>query len=162
MPLLVIKVGSGVLVVAEEVGHVAFESIPKPELVLLYQGKKSLVLDRVLVANDQELLVVLEQLRDILAEQREGWVGYHDVCLLQQFDGLRAAEVAVTLQRDDPDLRGVGDVVVVPVPVVLKVYGLFGVVLAEEVDFLTLVARGDELLQSQLLEVVGEVVEEVA
>ena len=61
------------------------------------------------------------ELRHVLAEQRERRVGHDDVRLLEQLDALRAAEVAVALQRLDADLFGVGDVVAVLVAVVLKV-----------------------------------------
>ena len=105
---------------------------------------------------------MLDQLSHVLTEQREGRVGHHDVCLLEQFDGFLATEVAVTLERLDPNLLGVGDIVAVSVARVLELDRLLGVVLAEEIDLLVPVASRDELLQAQLLEVVGEVVEEVA
>ena len=76
---------------------------------------------------------MLDQLRHVLAEQRERRVGDHDVGLLEQLDALRAAEVAVALERLDADLLGVGDVVAVLVALVLEVDRLLGVVLAEEV-----------------------------
>jgi hypothetical protein len=89
-------------------------------------------------------------------------VGHHDVCLLKQFDALSAPEVPVAPEGLDPDLFGIGNVVAVLVPLVLEVDGLLRVVLANEICVLALVASGDELPESQLLEVVGEVMEEVA
>ena len=73
-----------------------------------------------------------------------------------------AAEVAIALQRLDAHLIWVGNVVLVRVALVLQVDRLLGVVLTEEVGVLTLVTSGDQLLQTQLLEVVREVVEKVA
>ena len=37
---------------------------------------------------------MLNELRDVLAEEREGWVGSHDVCLFQERDALGTAKVA--------------------------------------------------------------------
>ena len=56
----------------------------------------------------------------------------------------------------------VGDAVVVLVAVVVEVDSLFRRVLAEQVGVAILVAGGDQLFQLQLLEVVREVVKEVA
>ncbi len=41
---------------------------------------------------------------DILPEEGEGRIRDHDVRLLQEFDGLRAAEIAVAFQEVDLDL----------------------------------------------------------
>ena len=110
----------------------------------------------------QELLLILHQLRYRLAEERERRVGHHDVRLLEQFDALGAAEVAVAPQGADADLFGIGHTVGVAVAQVFQPNGLLVVVAAEEVGVLVLVASGDEAFQAQLLEAVGKVAEEVA
>ena len=55
----------------------------EPKLVILDERKDLLVGDRILVANDQELLVMFDQLGDILPEQRERRVRDYDVGFLQ-------------------------------------------------------------------------------
>lgn len=62
----------------------------------------------------------------------------------------------------DADLVAVGEVVAALVAVVDEADGLFGVVPAEQVHILILVAGGDQLLESKFLEVVRKVVEEIA
>ena len=61
-----------------------------------------------------------------------------------------------------PISAGSGDAVVVLVAVVFEVDSLFRCVLAEQIGVAILVAGGDQLFQFQLLEVVREVVEEIA
>ena len=67
---------------------------------------------------------MLHQLRHVLAEQAEWWVGYNDVGLAEQVHALRAAEVAVAFQRPHFDLMGVGHPVAVLVALVFQPHGL--------------------------------------
>src|SRR5262249_1626651 len=120
------------------------------------------VADRVLVPNDHELLFVLEELRNVLAKQGEWWIRDDDVCLLKEFNGLVAPEVPVALEVLDADALGIRNHGIAELTFVFEIDGLFGVVLAEQVAVLVLVARRDELLEAELLEVVRKVVEEVA
>jgi len=114
-----------------------------------------------LTSENQELLSELHQLRDIFAEERERRVRDDDVRLHQQFDAFGRAEVAVTLQLVDADLLRIGNAVAVLVAVVDERDRALAVVLRKEVRRLVLVARRDEALQPQRLELEGEVVEEV-
>ena len=136
-------------------------ALPHPHLVLHEKREDFLIRDGIHVSDDEKLLTVLHQLRHVFAEEREGWVGHHDVCLLEQADALLRAEVTVSVQRVDAYFCGVGNVVAVPVAVVDQINGLLAGVLAEEVHVLILVARGDEAAKAQKLEVVGKIGEEV-
>ena len=69
----------------------------KPNLVGHDQREHLLVLQRIHIPDDQKLLLVLHELRDILAEQRERRIGDDDVGLLQKLDALAAPEVAIAL-----------------------------------------------------------------
>lgn len=62
----------------------------------------------------------------------------------------------------DADFVRVGDAIVILVAVVFEVDSSFARVLAEQIGVAILVAGGDQLFQLQLLEVVGEVVKEIA
>ncbi|MDE0066482.1 MAG: hypothetical protein OXN44_06380 [Acidimicrobiaceae bacterium] len=87
---------------------------PEAHLAVLDEREGFLVGDRVLLAEDQELLAVLDKLGDVLAEQAERRVGHHDVGLFQQRRALRATEIAVTFKAD----HGVSHVSEHPVNVV--------------------------------------------
>ena len=112
--------------------------------------------------NDEELLAILEKLRDVLAEEREGRIRDDDIGLPEQLNTLGTAEVDIALQGVDANLLWVGHVVAVAITVVDEVDRPLAGILAEEVRCLALVAGGDEAAQPQLLEVVGEVGEKVA
>jgi len=62
----------------------------------------------------------------------------------------------------DTDCLWVWNAALVIVSTVFKVNGVFSIVPAEQVTTLILVADGDQLLEAQLLEVVREIVKEVA
>ncbi len=113
------------------------------------------------MTDDEELLFKLHQLRDIFSEERERRIRDDDVGLHHQFNALGRAEVAIALQLVDADLLRIGNAVSVPVSVINERDCALAVVLREEVRRLVLVARRDEPLQTQRLELIGEVVEEV-
>ena len=138
------------------------EPIAKPYAVIHEQGEYLLVRDGILVSDDQKLLLVLHELRDILAEQRERRIGDDDVGLLQELNAFGAAEIAVPLELPDRHLVVVDDQVAVPVALVDLADRPFAVALREKIDILALVARRDKTLKLEFLEVVGEVLEEVA
>ena len=132
---------------------------------------------------------MLHELRDVLAEQRERRVGDDDVGFFEERDALGAAEVAagvfvVALEGDagglvaleeELDVGHVGGAVAVLVLHVVEDdgqgFGLLPLAVALVVfreqgqlpgDGGAVVAGGDELLQAELVEVGGEVLEEVA
>ena len=115
-----------------------------------------------MISNNQEFLLILHQLRYILAKKGEGRVGHHDIRLLQQFDALGAAEISISYQETDTDLLGIGHTIAVVVSRIFKPDGLLLVVAAEEFGVLVLVACGNEPFETQLLEAVCKIVEEVA
>ena len=160
-----------------------------PHLVLFDEREDLLVGDRVLVADNQELLPVLHELRYVLTEQRERRVGDDDVGFLEERDALGAAEVApgvsvVALERFAGGLVAleeyldVGHVRRAVAVLVLDVVeddgqrlGLLPLAVALVVfrkqrhlsrNGRSVVAGGDELLHAELVEVGGEVLEEVA
>ena len=116
----------------------------------------------VLIANNQELLVVFNQLCNVLSKQRERRICHNDVCLFKQFDTLLATEIAVAFQWLYANLLCVWYAVAVLVAFVYKIHSLLALVLAEQIHILILVASGYEFLQAEKLEVVGEISEEVA
>ena len=116
----------------------------------------------VLIANNQELLVVFNQLCNVLSKQRERRIGHNDVCLFKQFDTLLATEIAVAFQWLYANLLCIWCAVAVLVAFIYKIHSLLALVLAEQIHILILVASGYEFLQAEKLEVVGEVSEEVA
>ena len=134
---------------------------PQPYFILNNQWKDFFVGYRILISNNQELLLILHQLRYILAKKGEGRVGHHDIRLLQQFDALWATEIPVSFQWTDTDLLGIGHAVAVAVAGVFQPYGLLLVIAAEEFRILIFVARGDETLHAKLLEAVCKIMEEV-
>lgn len=71
----------------------------KPEHIVLNQPEYFFVGNSVLAAEDEELLFMFNKLHDILTKQRKGRVGGYDVGLLQQADTLGRAEVAVPFQQ---------------------------------------------------------------
>ncbi|WP_240520536.1 hypothetical protein, partial [Glutamicibacter sp. BW77] len=93
---------------------------------------------------------------------RERGVRDNNVCLLKQVDAFRAAKVSVTFEWFNADFLGVRNQVPVLVSLVLKVHSLFSVILAEQIRLLALITSGYEFFELQLLEVVAEVMEEIA
>ena len=142
------------------------------------------------VPDDQELLPVLHELGDVLAEEGEGRVGDHDVRLFQERDALGAAEVAagvlVVAFQGCPGglvpLEEELDVVDVRRAVSVLVFHIVedrrrapwasgachcprcipGTSVLCAGDGGAVVAGGDELFEAELVEVGGEVLEEVA
>lgn len=165
--------------------------VAQPQAIIPQQWESLLVGDGVLIADDDESLVMLHERRHILAEQRERRIGHDDVRLIEQFEALAATEVAravdaVAVQLGQFVLAGVEQVFDV-VHIQPSVAG--GV--AEDVDdglvrpavssrilvhviveqgWLVLaagdggarVAGGDELLQPEGVEVQCEVLKEIA
>ena len=118
-------------------------------------------MDRIFISNDDELLPVLNQLRHIFAEKREGRVCDDDVGLLEEFYALRRAEVTVALKLADAYFLRVGNAVSVSVAKVFQPNRPLAVMAGKEVALLVLVAGGDEPFQPQRLKLVGEVVKKV-
>ena len=69
-----------------------------------------------MVPNDEELFLVLYELRDVFTEEGERRIGDDDIGFLEEFDALGRAEVAVALEaREDvlavlDEVFDVGDV----------------------------------------------------
>ena len=155
-----------------------------PQFVVLDERKDLLEGDRILVPDDQEPLFVVHELRDVFAEEGEGRVGDHNVRLLQQPHALGAAEVTApgeacarvgVLLQEQLDVFDAGSAISVDILHFLDLdgdrLGLLAlaiplVVLTERElspgDRGTVVAGGDELLEAELVEVGGEVLEEIA
>ena len=71
--------------------------VAQPNLVALYQIENFLVANSVLVADDKELLLVLDQLLNVFAEERKWRIGDDDIRLLEQSDAFITAKIAVAL-----------------------------------------------------------------
>ncbi len=156
----------------------------QPQLVVLDEREDFLIGDRVLVPDDQELLPVLHELGNILLEEGEGRVGDHDVRLLEQLDALGAAEVAAfregcagvgVLLEEELDVFDAGRTVSGDILHFLDLdgdrLGLLALAIALIVlterklcagDWGAVVAGGYQFFQPELVEVGGEVLEEVA
>ena len=134
----------------------------QPNLILLNESKYFLVRDGILMSNNQELLVILHQLRHILPEQREWRVGDDDVGFFQEFNALSAAEISITLERQHTDFFRIGNVVTILVALVNQIDRFLALTLREQIDILILVAGSYQFLQAEVLEVVGKVREEIA
>ena len=127
---------------------------------------------------------MLHELCNVLSEKGEGWVGDHDVRLFEQLDALGAAEVAASreacagvrvLLQEELDVFDAGRAVSVDILHFLDLdgdrLGLLALAIALVVlterelcagDWGAVVAGGDELFQAELVEVGGEVLEEIA
>jgi len=116
-----------------------------------------------MVADDEELLLVLYQVVDILGEQRKGWIRNDDIRLLQECDAFIATEVAIPFKgvNTDPIRRG-NAAAGGALAFVDKIDAKLGVVPAEKVGVAVLVAGGDELLELEVVELARKVVKEVA
>ena len=114
------------------------------------------------MTDNQKLLVMLNQLRHILPEQRKGRIRHHDVRVLQQHDALFTAEIAIALQVMHADFFHRGHAVLIARAVIFQLDRALGLVLAEHVGLLVLVAGRDQFLQTQHFKIAGEVAEEVA
>lgn len=75
---------------------------------------------------------------------------------------VKDVEVAIALQVVDTCLLGVGQTVAVVAAVVFEPEGPLRVVLTEEVSLLILIAGSNWFLQPQLLEIITEIMEEIA
>ena len=73
--------------------------MPNPYLIFFQKRKELFVCNGIDISNDDELFVVLHQLRNILAEETERRVGHHHVRFLENLDALIAAEISIALQR---------------------------------------------------------------
>ena len=133
----------------------------KKSLPVIGSSEDFFVVDRIFISNDDKLLPVFNQLRHIFAEEREGRVGDDDVGLLEEFNALRRAKVAVALKLADANFLRVGNSVAIPVAKVFQPNRPLTLVPRKEVALLVLVAGGDESFQPQSLELICEIVEEV-
>ena len=120
-----------VLIMRDEMPSPALEAIAQPQLVFLDERKYLLVLDGILMPYDQELLIVLHQLRHVFPEQREWRIGYHDIRFLEQFDAFLAAEIPIPFQGLHAYLPGIRHMVAVLVAFIHQRNGLLALVLAE-------------------------------
>ncbi len=156
----------------------------KPQFVFLNERENLQVGDRIRVPDDQELLPVLHELSDILLEEGKRRVGDHDVRLHEQLDAVGAAEVAASreacagvgvLLQEELDIFDPGRAVSVDILHFLDFdgdrLGLWALAITLVVltecelcagDRGAVVAGGDELFEAELVEVGGEVLEEVA
>lgn len=98
--LLVINAG-GVFLAGRrrEVGIPSIEPIAEPHLIFFDERKHFFVRDRIHVAYNQELLLVIDQLLHILAKETERRIRDDDVGLLKKLHTLFASEVAVFRER---------------------------------------------------------------
>ncbi len=156
----------------------------KPHPVVLDEWKDLQVGDRIGVADDEKLFLVLCKLSNVLLEKRERRVADHYVRLLEQFDALGAAEVAASREtcavvgvplKEEFEIFDAGRAVSVEIRHFLDLDGnrhrllaiaiALGVLTERELcagDRGAIVAGGDEFFQSELVEIGGEVLEEVA
>jgi hypothetical protein len=102
-----------------EVCHVSIESIPQPQLVVFDEWKHVFVSNRILVSNNQELLIVFDKLLNVLAEQREGWIRDNNIRHLQKLNALSTAKVTIPLQWSNSNLFWVWNVITILVTSVL-------------------------------------------
>jgi len=127
---------------------------------------------------------MLDELRDVFAEEGEGRVGDDDVCLLQKVDALETAEVAASCEgsagmgvvlQEELNVFDTGRAISVDILHFLDLdgncLGLLALAIALVVlterelragDWGTIVTGSNELFEAELVEVGGEVLEEVA
>ncbi len=156
----------------------------KPHFVVLDDWKDLLVGNRIGVPDDQELLPVFHEQGNVLAEEREGRVGDHDIRHFHEFDALGATEVAASREacasvgvpfQKELDVFDAGRAITVDVLYFLDLDGdrpgLLALVIALVVltkrelcagDWGAIVAGGDKLFQPELVEIGSEILEEVA
>ena len=84
-----------------DIGIAAFETVAEPKLVGLDKRKNLFESNGVSLPDNQELLAVSDQLRDVLAEQAEGRIRHHDVRLLQKFDAFFTSEISISIKLLD-------------------------------------------------------------
>jgi len=160
------------------------ESRPKPQPCVFDKREYFLVGNGVLWSNNDEIFTMVYELGYILPKEGEGWVGDDDVRLLEQLDALGAAEVAASRERlsavgvslqEKFDILDAGRTISVDILYLLDLDGnrLRLVALATALVVLTecelcagdggaIVAGGDEFFEAELVEVGGEILEEVA
>lgn len=127
---------------------------------------------------------MLHKLGDVFAEEGEGWVGDHNVRLLEQLNAFSAAKIAALLEgcsgvwvplQKELDVFDAGRAVSVEIRHFLNLdgdrLGLLALAIALEIlierelyagDGGAIVAGGDELLEAEPVKVGGEVFKEVA
>lgn len=89
-------------------------------------------------------------------------IGDYDVGFFQQFYALGTSEIPVSFQRMNSDFLWAGNSVSILVSGIFQPDGVSTSALAEKVHVLILVAGSDEFLESEIFEIIGEVVEEIA
>ena len=134
----------------------------QPNLVLLNKGEYFLIRNSILIPNNQELLVILHQLRHILPEQRKRGISDYDVGFFQEFYALSAAKISITLERQYTDFFRIGNAITILVALVNQIDRFLALSLREQIDILILVAGSYQFLQAEVLKVVGKVREEIA
>ena len=114
------------------------------------------------VAENQKLLSILYQLRDILPKERERRICDDNIGLLQQLYALGASEITVALEIAHADFLWVWNAISVLVSKVFKPNSSLAVIATEKVSLLILVTSRDKAFQSQVFKLVREIMEEVA
>ena len=179
--LSVVASSGNVLIRRYEVRGSPFEAIAQPDLVAFNQRENLFVSNGILMPDNQELLIILHQLRHVFAEERKGRIGHHDVCLAQKVDALLRAEVArlqlrehiLVVPNQDFHVGHVHRAVAVHVfhlrddQFMGDALRFFGVHLGKERKLRALngravVAGADKFLQPQLVEARGKIFEEIA
>ena len=72
----------------------SFKSITQPYFILYDMRENLLIYYCTLIPHYKKFLVKFYQLTYVLSEQRERRIGYHDICLFQQFDTFGVSKVA--------------------------------------------------------------------
>ena len=164
--------------------------VAHPQAIIPQQWESLLVGDGVLIADDDELFVIIHQRRHVLAEQAERRIGHDDVGFVQQLQAFLGPEVARAVCAVAMQLGQLVLARVQQVPDVVHIQPSVAGGVAEDVDdglvrpavssrilihviveqgWLVLaagdggarVAGGDELLQPEGVEVQREVLEKV-
>src|SRR5258705_90506 len=107
------------------------DALPQPDFTVLHEREDLFVVKSVHMPDDEELFLVLHQLRDILPKQRERRIGDNDVSLLEQVDAFLAAKIAVGFESARLDLREVRKALLLLLAAVLEVDAMRRLVLAE-------------------------------
>lgn len=160
--LSVVACGCHVLVLGIEMTCATLETIAQPQFVIPDERKYLFVGYGVLVPHYHKLFIILNQLGNILTEEREWWVGNNNVGLFEQLDALGAAEVAIPFERSHLYFARIGHIVAIFVAIVDLIDRLLAGVHREQINILALVAGGDYSFESEVIELQREVLEEVA
>ena len=139
------------------------ESISEPDPICFDEIKNLLVRYRIFATDDDELLLVFDQLRDVFPEQGKGWIRNNDICFLQKFDAFLATEVAIVFEWMYANPAGGGNSTTRGTFAFVNEIGTAcTMMLAEMIGIAVLIAGGDEFLELEVVEFTREVMEKVA